>query len=270
MNIFARPIAPIYGIENETLAYLSLANGGGLTKAQIVAIDSNIRLIKYSTGITLASITAKVSIADKFITQSSVDLRPYALIPESQFSLSDGTKSIVYSGAMTAGSGETLDKEVIPNNLFTDNITGWAVASSATIAWVAGELELTITGVGGGFTQTITGLTTGALYKRSTTARSGTFTAAMSFTDIGGLTAFGPAFTPVATEGTYSQYITTIGTSDVFTIKRLTPLTGTGYYNSVSEKRVLTPDTTGFSSGTVTDAGVDPNIVSWAVTITKP
>ncbi len=223
---------------------------------------------------TLSGFTCKLSTLNgrAFILTPSTSLAGFV---NHKITLTAGGKTLI-GWIKAPGTGETLGVEKLSNPLFTDNVTGWAAANAATIAWAAGELELTITGAGGGFTQTVNGLATGALYKRSATARSGTYTGDMNFTNFGGSLAFGAVFTPVAVENTYSQYITATGTTDVFTLKRATTATGTGYYNAASEKQVLTPDTSGATivsaqGGSTfnwtSDDGIDPNSASFTAVI---
>jgi hypothetical protein len=111
--------------EAETIAY-SLLSGVSLTAAEIVALDTNIKSIKYGSGITLSSLTLNTSNVASyyFFSNPSVDLRPYTGF---YASISDGTKiKKVLLGAL--GTGITVGTDV--GNDFTNWTgavpTGWS------------------------------------------------------------------------------------------------------------------------------------------------
>ena len=105
------------GLQAETIKYRLL--NPSLTWSQLLAIDANIKTIKYGAGITLSSVTLNRSDANgvAFITNPSVDLRPYVGF---KATLNDGAEGWIKA----AGTGETLG-----NNL----ITGWTNINYATL-----------------------------------------------------------------------------------------------------------------------------------------
>jgi hypothetical protein len=150
-----------------------------------------------------------------------------------------------------AGSAETLSgSEMLTNPAFTANVNGWSARAGASIAWSDGaqkELELTITGAGGGFNQGSLSVVAGTLYKRTATGRSGTRTSGMIWNNFADDTQIGASYLPLVAEGTYTNYITAPTTTAVavFSTSRLTANNGTMYYNSVSQQAVTAPSTSG-------------------------
>jgi hypothetical protein len=98
------------GLETETIAYLRTA-GGVFTAAQIRTIDNNIKAIKYSTGIILASVAVNTSNVASyyFLSNPSVDLRPYTGFYAS-LAAGGQTKKVLLGAP---GTGETYGEELV-------------------------------------------------------------------------------------------------------------------------------------------------------------
>jgi len=123
------------GIEPETATYWAL--NPSATPAQIAAIDLNIKLIKYGSGITLASVTTNISAVDltAFLSNPSTDLRPYcgngwkATITDAS-----AKSNVAILGAV--GTGETLGDELITNvadREFTSDTGFWIKSATTSI-----------------------------------------------------------------------------------------------------------------------------------------
>jgi hypothetical protein len=266
--------------QKETVRYLDLVGWSALTDAEKITLDENIRLVKFSTGITLASVTCNLSLAGWYgITNSSVDLRPYALISGVQFSVSDGSKAAVLSGTMTAGTGETLSGVELLSNTTYENTTGVTTADGGTLASIAGGqsgncLEFTSGGVNDRTVQPIT-TEVGAIYKFSAYHKAGTggtiTTKMILCRDNLDIWRAVP-FTFSGSWEIVSNYATARTTGAQFWSTGGIGLTATKTYlsDTSSVQKVLTPDTTGFSALSVADAGINPNSASYTITITKP
>ena len=255
---------PIIGSwEPETLAYLKVADP--LTTEQIRAIDKNIWLIKHNSGITLASVTAKLSLAaPRLVTNVSVDLRPYAMISGVQFSVSDGTKTAIYTGA-SYGTGETLD----PTDIGTDFTnwtgaipTGWIQsgtpdASNYTEQEPAGNMHIVSDGTAIGIYKTTS--TIGVLYKDTID-----ISAIIGALNINA----GTTVNTFTTTGSKTAYTTQTGNTYTMMIR------GPGGVNVTCDnwvrKAVTAADATGFNATGCMDAGINAGASSFTVTITKP
>jgi len=136
------------GMEAETAAYMSLPT----PSSSITTANNYIRLVKYSTGVTLASITANVSSATGyyFITNCSVDLR---WTKGFYINLNDGAaknwKALV-SGVGTGETGTQLHTDASctsdPNGNEANATTGWSTyhgtMSSSGVDKMAGSFSL--------------------------------------------------------------------------------------------------------------------------------
>ncbi len=154
VSLFASPGSALnrrwyrYQMEPETLTYAGIS-GVSLTQAQLAAVDANIKAIKYGSGITLSSLTAKRSEVDgtAFVTQSSVDLRPYV-----GFKLTTSDGGVGWLSA--AGTVEGLGGEIV--DAWTNNATT--------------PYETFTPGAGNLITSAINTTTVGICYKASTVA----------------------------------------------------------------------------------------------------
>jgi len=249
------------GIEAETATYMGLNTG--MTTAQIIAVNDNIRLIKYSTGITLASLTGKVSIAAPYlVTTSSVDLRPYALISGVQIVFNDGAKTATYTGN-TPGSVETVG-----NNL----VTSWPTSSGYETWTVSGGniTQAIDSGNDGISASNSMGLSAGALvfFTIDYTLTSGTGPTFRMFCPVNG-SATGAIAQLLSTTGAKSFYATQ-PSSDSYIGFRSNGATNFSASNLLG-KKVLTADTSGFNATACTaESGFNGNVASFIVTITKP
>ena len=260
--------------EAETTAYLALP-GVSLTATQASLLNQNIRAIKYGSGITLSSVTAGLSTVNgtAFVTNPSVDLRPYTNGTGWKFVFTDTANKTATIYANRVGTGETyLDiiggtNPALLNGDFSlgDDGTwtkdaGWSITTVATGQGVTGY---------NAFRQSYSPIN-GALFKGSLTIATKT----------GGLGLFfnlpsGTMFT-ASTAGTFSGYRTCGSTGNAFSIGGNSTFSGT--VSLVTFQRVLTPGPTGFfgtsTSGGSTynwtniDSGFNPNTIQ-IITITR-
>jgi len=253
-------------LQAETVAYYDLVGWSGVSASTITTLDNNIRLVKFGSGITLASVTAKLSlVSPRLVTQSSVDLRPYAMIPGASFSFSDGTKSAVFSGG-SAGTGETLGAELT---------TGWTSNAPYPYETFSSAGKNIDSAIGDSSHAIMRAYATalanpaGKLYKNETTitlnSGSGPDFYYHALSDLAGA---GIVTAKAYVNGINTTYFT--GTSAQYTGFRTNADIATNYSAVWSNKQVLTADTTGANFSAVTDGGVNPNIATWTVTITKP
>ena len=162
---------------------------------------------------------------------------------------SAGKKLIGYIKA--AGTGETLDSELITNGGFDSDTTGWT-GRDATIASVAGGqsgncLEITMTGgscqiaISNSFTPLL-----GALYKISGYGKSGTSGNEAFRLSIGGSPIMSVNGTSTASWVKTTGYRTSIlSVSTRFYVMKNNAVAGTMLFDTISLKQVLTPSTTG-------------------------
>jgi len=236
-------------LEPETLIYW--ASNPTTTPADITIINANMKLIKYSTGITISSLTAKMGLVltdgKVPVTQCSTPISPYALISGASFDFFDGAKHVVFTGG-AAGTGETYGTDLIAGW----NLTNWGIIAAATVV----DADTFSTTGNGGVSKQI--LINGALFKvafsRSTTA---------SACDVFDSTAVGVKFT----NGNSTGYGTSVDANRNLYIRN----TGAGSTDvaTISTFQVLTADTTGLNATAVTDGGVTANSATWTLTITR-
>lgn len=277
-------------IEPDLVSYIAL--NPSLTNAQIAALDANLKAIKYGSGITLNALTCKLSLVDgtAFVTQPSIDLRPYLGF---KLSFSDGSKTLV-GYAKAAGTGETLGSELVPNGDFevwTDANTpgSWnkGTVGSSTINREASDIH------GGSYcarfdivsgaaaTLTKSGLwTPGMLYKRSYWHKV-TANSAKSYTYSTPETTFGVYLTLNATSWYNLVGYGTASVNDATLALARNTTSGdySIYFDDISVKQVLTPSATGVTivsaAGGTTynwatqETGFNPNAAAFTVTITK-
>jgi len=224
---------------------------------EIYTYNNNIQKIKRGEEVTIPNIVAKIGLVlingIVPVTQCSVVIAPYALISGAQFSFSDGTKSAVFSGTITPGTGETKGATLIANGDFASaeppgtaftrgagwTITGGKAVSDGTMA----NLEQQIAEIAG------------ALYYIGATCDSraaGNWR--VEFTG-------GDVITSLST-GSASTYHTA-GSAISATIKIKEALSGIGTFDNFFVQQVLTADTTGANFSALTDGGVTANSATW-------
>ena len=260
----ATPILRIDNLEDETLAYIA-THGVSRTPAEIAAIDTNIKALKAGTPVVLSSLTAKLSTVDgtAFVTQSSVDLRPYK---DFKLSFSDGSQALVGWGG-SYGTGETLGVEEVGDPGFDDDgywskTAGFSVAGSKAIA----------TGITTLFEAIYRSIATmGRLYRTVYSCTAHT-SGNHYFMINNGPSSDGRH----ETTGTFIGYKTSMDTP--IGIRYGDTGTLTAEFDDISLKQVLTPDTSGLTivsaSGGSTynwtsDGGINPNAASFTLTITN-
>ena len=271
------PILRIDNLEDETLAYLA-THGVSRTSAEIAAIDVNIKAIKAGTPVVLSSLTAKLSTIDgtAFVTQSSVDLRPYIGF---KFSFNDGSQALV-GWAKAYGTGETLGSELVTNGDFSawtgDNPNGWSVAE-------VGDATSNVTENPAGKCNIISDGTFTAVYQ-APLASSRLYKLTCVVDSLTGQIYFGQSVAPAWTSVISAAGATTLyGTCAAASQNRVLAARQAGapcnaVVSLVSAKQVLTPDTSGLTivsaSGGSTynwtsDGGIAPNAASFTLTITN-
>jgi hypothetical protein len=101
------------GLERETKLYLSLP-GVSKTGAEVEEINNYIRLIKYSSGITLASLTAKFSLVSPYlVTQVSSDIRWLSFLSGIVATWNDGTNPYSMIPGTVGTGAETYGSQII-------------------------------------------------------------------------------------------------------------------------------------------------------------
>lgn len=273
-------------LEPETLAYLAL--NATLTPDQIVALNANIRAVKYSTGVALTAVTCNLSLASGyyFLTNSSVDLRPYALISGVQFSVSDGSNAAVFSGTMTLGTGETLGTNLVTNPTAEGTYTA-GVAPNFTLT--RGTATEHLSPHGGTSSQMIsnpagnTGLVRanmtntsvlGGLHKLTFWGKCVAGSGAAGVSSNAQSAIIVPSFSDAAW-AQHSAYLTltSVGAGSYVNLYAATNASADVNqvaYDDIYFYPVTAPNTTGFSSAALTDAGINPNSASYVITITRP
>ena len=142
-----------------------------------------------------------------------------------------------------ASKGHALAKvsygeELVTNGDFSDGSTGWVLRNNATISVVSEELEVTVTGTGGGFSDNSQGMTTtvGKIYKVKFDARTGTYSG--NFALIINTTAV--LYETLTSDMTTYEYVFVADSSNFdLEFARATSATGTVYFDNVSVKEVL-------------------------------
>jgi len=242
----------IWGVDIEPETYNYLLIGPSLTAAEIATIDNYIKLIKYSTGVTLASVTCNLStvIGAEFITNPSVDLRWIA--PGWKVSAYDGTKT-AYATKLGNGTGETLSSDLLAGWNLT---SGWSPVSST----ITNATTFTATATNAYVYKSI--LTDGTLYKGSFSATPAQGTVSIYDTN--------SAKTQLANGASSAYFTVQTGNGGRYRVYNSGTANGlTCIVNSQSLYTVLTPSATGITLNTWTiEAGFNPNAAAQALTIT--
>jgi hypothetical protein len=259
-------IGAMGGLESETSAYF--AAHPTMTPAEVAALDLEIKGIKAGTPLTLSSLTLNLSLVSGayFITRASIDLNRYSGISGVQYSVAATgvpLTTAVFSGAITAGTVETLDVDLVdawtnlgayPFETFTPgtgsaitqavNSTGAAIANK-TVSSVAGALyKLAV--------EIIKASGTPPKYSWGNAANMGTPNL--------------PDVTGVLVTGSY--YATTPA---IYAAPGIVALSAVDFsMPSHSLKKVLTPDATGILAAALTNGGIAPNSATFVVTVSKP
>ena len=266
----------------ETLAYFTAHPE--LTPAEIAALDLEIKGIKSGTPLTLSSLTCNLSLISGayFITRASTDLNRYSGISGVQYSVAaTGTPATtaVYSGAITAGTGETLAEVLNSNPTFDVNTTGWSAGDSG-LSSVAGGYSnncLQVDRTGGALQYASQGIlsTVGKLERLSAYIKSGTSgneTYKIYAADIGG----GSYGSPKITGTSSASWVNGIGyftasavAGTIYTVKD-SGTAGTMLFDEVYVQQVLTPDATGIIAAALTAGAINTAAATYVVTVSKP
>lgn len=252
----------LLSLQPETARYMQIARP---TQADIVALDQNIKAIKFGSGITLASVTANVSnVTDYyFLSNPSVDLRPYTGFYATITDTGSKTKKVLL-GAV--GTGETLGDDILIDGNFTTS-SKWYGADGWSVNEATGKAERSGGTMIGQSIYHVADInyTQGQLYKGAITidtVASGGISISMST----GSTSF-MSYKSIA--GTYYGYRTSSITSGKATLTAQNAAT-TATCDVFTIKQVLTPPATGTWYTPVSeDSGWNPNSASFTVTITR-
>lgn len=260
-------IGAVGGFEPETEAYAATHT---MTDAEKAALDLEIKSIKAGTPLTLSSLTLNLSLVSGayFITRSSVDLNRYSGISGVQYSVAaTGTPATtaVFSGAITAGTGETLGSGLFNNSDFASDEppgTAWARGDGWTISGGVAAIN------GGAAYKTITqqpaSVGQGKLLK--TVFDIATWTSGGKLQAVVGNQGIG---TERSSTGTFIQYLTVATTSKICGITtRADAVVAT--IDNVNFYIVLTPDATGILAAALTNGGIAANSATYVVTVSKP
>lgn len=238
------------GIQKETATYSRLTT---ITNAQQKVIDKQIWNIKYSTGVTLASVALNMStvVGTEFITNPKVlgadyDLRWIA--PGWKVSAYDGAKT-AYAIKLGNGTGETYGSDVLAGFDFD---TGWTLINCTALNNV-----LTLTSTFGYASKAL--LSTGKLYK-GTLAATITGTNLLQKDDLDAVT--------YLTRGTVNSYFTAVNNSAL--LKQTGVNTNTFTVTTWTNQQVLTPSDKGITLNAWTkEAGFAENAAAHALTVTR-
>jgi len=236
------------GIEAETAAYMGIQSG--LTTAQIMAVNDNIKAIKYSTGVTLSSLTAKFStVAPTFVTQISQDLRWLAILNATvpiTATWSDGTNTLAMY-PVAAGTGETTPTDLLSGWDFT---AIWTNQGAATIS----DSNTFVTVAAGGIGRTIATLGANKLYKLIISSQANCSPRITSTP-----TTF---FSPNAT-----SYATLRSANMLFYLRNAAA--GTTDVTVMQLYQVLTPSTSGFTASDLVGASFNPDVATYTLNIVR-
>ena len=228
----------------------------------------------------LAGFTCDLSTVNgtAFITNPSQDLSRFA---GHKLTLAAGGKTLVGWG-LAAGTGETLDTEILTNPSFDANTTGWTPAG-CTLASVAGGQTnncLEITKVDLAYQSAYldaTAAIAGMLIKSTAYVKSGTSgNQAYLFGLSIGASIGTKAGTSSASWVQATQYRTGDATANYFELIKNTVTAGTMLFDTASMKKVLTPSATGITivsaQGGATrnwtsNDGIDANAASFTLTV---
>jgi hypothetical protein len=254
------------GLQRETKQYLSLP-GVSLTSAQILALDANIKAIKYGAGLTLSGVTvntANYGNGLQFLTNSSIDLRPYVGF---YININNGLN---FTGLV--GSVGTVE------SLGTERISSWGNETNSnpfeTFTSSGTDITQAVNSSGGGrcSTNADSDLTHSALYKMisNITVNSGTISG-YKFGLSSAVLGFSPAiWSAVLGAGVNTWYIH----NDDTTVNRNVGIWGTGNIdfsaNGNSFKQVLGPNSNGvWLTSYIADPSFNYNTLSATITITS-
>lgn len=277
----------IAGMQRETKLWLSLP---GANAANAATVNENIRAVKYSTGVSLTAVTLNLSTASGayFLTRSSVDLRPYALISGAQISVAatgtPGTTAVF--GGLSAGTGETVGAQLHtsanaasdPNGNEANALTGFAQSGTATVTSdssspYAGSYHIKNVAAAqfSGCLSSSIGTAAGRLYQAAfaTKVDSGTWIVVIRNPANTVTTKVLASLTASAYQS-HTPYWTSAVDNELFRYITDTGSTGTAYLDAVGWKHVLTADLSGVQATSLTNGGINPNSATYVVTVTKP
>ncbi len=248
-------IKPGVKLTAETVAYMALP-GVSMTGAQIATVDANIRAIKYGSGVTLSSLTAKFSTVagTQFVTQISQDLRWLSSTVWGSTALTltwnDGTNTWAMTNG-AAGTGETYGGNLVTNGTFNTDAnwgthTNWTIATNVATAAVSNSnLQQ----------QLVT--TSGWLLKND-----------FDWTHTGGILSADIETTPASTFTTSGAktFYRTVGLNKFI---RFYGGAVSGVLDNVVSRQIPTPDTTGLVGSAGSGALFNPNAATFSVTVVK-
>lgn len=236
----------------ETLAYWRL--NPSATPAQILAINNYVRQIKLGSGVTLASVTAKLSLVNgtPFVTQVSQDLRWLANTGWKVTFTNASNSAYLLAGA--AGTGETYGS----NPFAPFNFTSGFSTSGATVS--DADTFVTAGGAGGLYKDGI--FIAGKLYKAKVvgSVTSGTLS-------INSVSAGVNNRVQIAAAGAYGYHTGIAGNTYIYLRNSAASTTDV---SSIEVLEITAPDATGFIGSTNwTISGITGGEASYTVTITR-
>lgn len=261
--------------EPEVYAYLDIP-GVGITQSEKVTLNNNIKLIKYSTGVALTSVTANLSTVNgtAFISNPSVDLRPYVGF---KCTITAGGKTLpgwIKAAGLPAGESY-LDMITGDNSTFASDTGDW----TRGIGWTIGSNKATLSKVAGAaiYMSIVPGITIGNLYHAQYTIDS--IAGGGCLLNLGNLASLNIiGNSNQITAGTFAGYSTcSVETIEGLAVRAAAATTAIQIDN-LTFRKVITPSITGViivnaQGGSVfnfvSDDGINLNAASFTVTITE-
>jgi len=253
--------------EPETVEYVDLTEAL-LAYATYQGVDANIKAIKYGSGVTLSSLTAKFStVAPTFVTQISQDLRWLAILNATvpiTATWNNGTNTLAMY-PVAAGTGETLGDALNVSDCANLSYATFDGASATGFHAIAGAAQA------GGTADEIA-YVAGKLFKMGATlaVTSGSnpnwsFRSALSAASSTNLIGFNSTMGVAGVKTVYGNPDTT--TTGVINFRSAPPseFTISGLYI----KNVTAPDSSGFTCSDLSGASFNPNAATFTLNIVR-
>jgi len=236
-----------------------------------LALDANIKAIKYGSGVTLSSLTANFStVAPTFVTQISQDLRWLAILNATTpitATWNDGTNTLAMY-PVAAGTVATYGDNLITNGAFATDVSNWGTTAPSTITWAAPGKCNIARGGGTAFGQCLQAISARAgnilLLSVHIISRSNMFGA--NYYDIN--TQFFTA-SGTATIGVVSSAKTAIADNGSISLGGFGSSSATASVDDVSVVTITAPDATGFTASDLSGASFNPNAATFTLNIVR-
>jgi hypothetical protein len=237
-----------------------------MTPEEVAVLNAEIHGIKNGIPLTLSSLTLNLSLVSGayFITRASVDLNRYSGIPGVQFSVAaTGTpaKTALFSGVITAGTGEMLGGEKISTWVNHPDLYPYETFNTSGC-----DITQAINSVGTGAASAQVSAVADVLYKFTSTVAVVSGGAPLwGFNS--SIVRDGQTETPLLFSSG-DQYVTNKNNAGYIVVQRGSATEFSAVGNTL--KPVLTPDTTGILAAALTNGGIDANAVTKVVTVSRP